>query len=194
MCPICNRAECYREIPPYWRYAAELFPEFEKEKIPIARFVCRRRRRTFSLLPVQLIPYFQYTVSAVIGTLLLAFQYRQMGQQGFYGASIRVDPESLVTPWLIAYWMRVVLRGLRRAHRSLMGFYDLSEIRTREQSPAWGDMAGYFMAFGLRPQAPWTHAQQVIQRLLSRYSRATSQFLFGIPSQSRLLRNLPARQ
>jgi hypothetical protein len=163
-----------------------MFPEFEKDKIPIARFVCNKRGGTFSLLPVQLIPYFQYTVSAVIGTLLLAFQYRQLGQQGFYGASIEVDPESLLTPWLIACWMTIVLQGLRRGHRSLVGFYDLSEISTRQHMPPWEEIAGYFIAFGLRPQMPWPHAQQVIQRLLYRYSRLTAQFLFGIPSQSRL--------
>ena len=185
MCPICNRPDCYREITPYWRYAIELFPEFEKEKIPIARFVCNKRRGTFSLLPVQLIPYFQYTVSAVIGTLLITFQYRQMGQQGFYGASIDVDPESLLTPWLIACWMTIVLQGLRRGHSSLVGFYDLSKIRTQQHKPPWEEMAGYFTAFGLIPQVSCNHAQQVVQRLLYRYSRATTQFLFGIPSQFR---------
>lgn len=168
----------------------ELFPEFRKEKIPIARFVCRKRRRTFSLLPFQLIPYFQYTVGAVIETLLLAFQCRQMAQQGFYGASVGVDPESLVTPWLIACWLAIVLQGLRRAHRALVGFYDLSEIRIQQQRAPWEEATAYFMAFGLSPQMPWTHAQGVIQRLLYRYARSTARFLFGTPSQSRLPRNL----
>ena len=67
-CPICKRIDCYRPMAPYWRNAIELFPEFKKKRIPIARFLCRRRRKTFSLLPVQLIPYFQYTVGAVVGT------------------------------------------------------------------------------------------------------------------------------
>jgi hypothetical protein len=192
-CPICNRPDCYREITPYWRYAIELFPEFGKGKIPIARFVCRKKGWTFSLLPVQLIPYFQYTVSAVIGTLLLAFLYRQMGQQGFYGASIDVDPESLVTPWLIACWMTIVLRGLNRGHRTLVDLYDLSRIRTREQKPHWEEMTGYFMAFGLREPTQWDHAKEVIQKLLYRFSLKTARFLFGTPSQSRL-RHLTARQ
>jgi hypothetical protein len=171
----------------------ELFPEFGKEKIPIARFVCRKRKRTFSLLPVQLIPYLQYTVNAVIGTLLLAFQCRQMGQQGFFGASIGVDPESLVTPWLIACWLAMVLQGLRRGHRALVGFYDFSKIRIGQQTSAWEEAAGYFMAFDLGPQVPWTHAQGVIERLLYRYGRSTARFLFGIPSQYRLRPNLPDR-
>jgi len=193
VCPICNRPECYREITPYWRHVVELFPGFRKEKIPIARFVCRKQGGTFSLLPVQLIPYFHYTANAVIGTLLLAFQCRQMGQQGFYGASVSVDPESLVTPWLIACWLAIVLQGLRRGHRALVGFYDLSRIRIRQQMPPWGEMSGYFMAFSLRPRAPRGHTEGVIERLLYRYSRSTARFLFGVPSQSRLRRNLPER-
>ena len=186
VCPICGRPDWYREITPYWRYAIELFPEFRKEKIPIARFRCRKRGGTFSLLPLQLIPYFQYTVGAVIGTLLLALQCRQMGQQGFFGASIGVDPESLVTPWLITCWLTVVVRGLRRGHRTLVGLYDLSAISSRQQSRPWEEVTGYFIAFGLRPLVPGSHAEGVIERLLYRYSHATAQFLFGTPSQSRL--------
>jgi len=188
VCPICNRPDCYREITHYWRYAVELFPEFEKEKIPVARFLCRERGETFSLLPVQLIPYFQYTVGAVIWTLLLALQYRQTGQQGCYGASIEVDPESLVTPWLITCWMTLVWRGLRRGHRTLVVFYDLSEIRVSQQTLPWKEVAGYFMAIGLRPQVPWNHTREVVQGLLYRYSRSTAGFLFGLPSQLRFRR------
>jgi hypothetical protein len=66
-------------------------------------------------LPIQLIPYHQYTVNAVIGALLLGIQCRQMGQKGFHGASVAVDQESLVTPWLIACWLTTVALGFRRA-------------------------------------------------------------------------------
>jgi hypothetical protein len=158
--------------------------------IPIARFLCRKRGGTFSPLPVQLIPYFQYTVSAVIGTLLLALQYRQMGQQGFFGASIGVDQESSVTPWLIACWLTVVLRGLRLGHRVLVGLYDLNAIR--QETLPWEEVTGYLMAFGLSHASgvTWSQARGVIERLLYRYSHATAQFLFGTPSQSRFLRVL----
>ena len=54
-CPICGGKDCYRAMAPYWRYAIELFPEFKKKRIPIARFLCRHRQKTFSLLPIQLI-------------------------------------------------------------------------------------------------------------------------------------------
>jgi hypothetical protein len=53
-----------------------------------------------------------------------------MGQRGFHGASVEVDPDSLVTPWLVALWLAVVLRELRRAHARLRRWYDLIRVRT----------------------------------------------------------------
>jgi len=164
-------------MAPYWRYAIELFPGFEKKRIPIARFLCRHRRKTFSLLPIQLIPYFQYTVSGVIGTLLLGMGCWQMGQRGFYGASVGVDPESLVTPWLIACWLVAIIRGLRRGHAALRRFYYLDAIHT---SGAWEEAAAYFAAFGLK-----IDKFSLLLHLVYCYSRATGQFLFGTPSQYR---------
>jgi hypothetical protein len=169
-------------MAPYWRYAIELFPEFRKKRIPIARFMCRQRRKTFSLLPIQLIPYFQYTVSAVVGTLLLGMECWQMGQKAFYGASVKVDevdPESLVTPWLITCWLVAVVQGLRRGHAVLRQFYNLDGIHT---CGAWEEAAAYFAAFGLRPKIDRV---SLLRDLVYRYSRRTGQFLLGTPSQYR---------
>jgi len=178
--------DCYRQITPYFRYAIELFPCFRKERIPIARFLCRRGRRTFSLLPIQLIPYFQYTVAAVIGTLLLALGCWQKGQKGFLGAVVAVDtvdPDSLLTPWLIFCWLKVVLQGFRRAHAVLGRFYDLSGVRTRKRVAAWEEVEGYFSAFPCKPNTAW---EPQLSKLLQRYSQVTAQFLFGTTSRQRL--------
>jgi hypothetical protein len=177
---VCHGRDGYRQISCYWRYAIELFPNFKKKRIPIARFLCRKGQGTFSLLPIQLIPYFQYTLSAVVGTLLLGIQCWQMGRQGFFGASVGVDPDSDVTPWLVAFWLVAVLRGLRRGHWLLRRFYDLSRVRTSGRG--WEEAAGYFEAFGWKPQR---RAPPTLLDLLYRYSRATRQFLFGTPSQMR---------
>jgi hypothetical protein len=161
-----------------------LFPEFNKERIPIARFLCRRRERSFSLLPIQLIPYFQYTVTAVMGTLLLGFHYWQMGKRGFYGASVSVDADSLVTPYLVVCWLVLVARGLRRAHSVLRRFYNLSDIVTQtHRADLWREVFGYFLAIGLKSKILW--AKRVLT-LCRRYSRSTNRFLFGVPSQQRL--------
>jgi hypothetical protein len=148
----------------------------------VARFLCRKRQRTFSLLPVQLIPYFQYTVSAVMGTLLLGWSYWQRGQGGFWGASVEVDPESLVTPWLVAFWLAAVLRGLRRGHAVLGRFYDLTGIGTPKKAVPWEEAASYFLVWGLKPKIC---GSPLLMDLVARYSRATKQFLFGIPSHQR---------
>lgn len=176
-------------MAPYWRYAIELFPEFEKKQIPIARFICRQRRKTFSLLPIQLIPYFQYTVGAVMGALFLGMGCWQMGQKGFHGASMKldeVDPESLVTPWLIACWLATVVRGLHRGHAVLRQFYNLDGIRS---CGLWEEAIAYFAAFELsiRPDhgKPKIDRLSLLMDLVNRYSRKTGQFLFGTPSQYR---------
>jgi hypothetical protein len=181
-CPICGKKGCYRQITPYWRYGIDLFPAFKKEKIPITRFLCRKEGATFSLLPIQLIPYFQYTVSAVIGTLLVGFESWQLGQQGFWGAMLGVDPESMVTPYLVACWLAVVLRGFRRGHAVLCRFYDLSGVRSHEGTLGWQEAAGYFSAFGYKARTRWG---PLLGRLLLRYTHTTNQFLFGRPSQQR---------
>ena len=181
-CPICGKPSCYRPITPYWRYAIDLFPEFKKERIPIARFVCRSRHKTFSMLPTQLIPYCQYTVKAVIGALLLGLQCRQRGQKGFHGASVAVDPESRLTPWLIACWLSAVLLGFRRAHGFLRGFYNLAEIPITSMTAAWQEVAGYLTALGLTPQIRWG---PVLQGLANRYGGSHRRFLFGTASQHR---------
>jgi hypothetical protein len=172
-------------MAPYWRYAIELFPESKKKRVPVARFICRQRRKTFSLLPIQLIPYFQYTVSAVMRTLLLGMQCWQLGQKGFHGALVKVDevdPDQLVTPWLISCWLVVVIRGLRRGHAVLRRLYHLDAIRTLETAKGWQEAADYFVAFGLEPKMD-SHA--LLMDLLCRYSRRTGQFLFGTASQYR---------
>jgi len=182
ICPICGDPDCYQEIDPYWRYAIDLFPEFRKEQVPVARFLCQKYRSTFSLLPIQLIPYFQYTVNAVIGTLFLGVSRWQMGQTGFCGAEVSVDPDSNVTAWLVFCWLMVVVRGLRRGHAELMLFYELSRIQTYETGAPWQEFLDYFVVFGINSETTWGPQLHIF---LYRYSHRTKLFLFGTPSQYR---------
>ena len=133
-------------------------------------------------MPMQLIPYFHYTVNAVIGTLLLGIQCRQMGQRGFYGAAVEVDPDSDVTPYLIFCWLKIILSGFRRAHGVLRRFYNLTDIRSSHSTGAWKEAASYFLCLALLPQIRWGPQ---LQTLLNRYSQSTRLFLFGTPSQHR---------
>ncbi|RLC01756.1 MAG: hypothetical protein DRH90_15505 [Deltaproteobacteria bacterium] len=133
-------------------------------------------------MPVQLIPYFQYTVHTVIATLFMGLTSWQNGRCGFYDASICVDPESLVTPWLVMYWHNVIVRSFRRAHALLGRMFDLNEVRSTKSRIAWHEVKSYFWALDCHPRRPWWHK---FQALLYRYSRNTGQFLFGKPSQQR---------
>jgi len=173
-------------MEPYWRYAVDLYP-FQKRRIPVARFLCKRKGRTFSLLPEQLIPYVQYTVDAVVRTILLVLEHRRRGRRGFHGASLEVDPDSLVTPWLIACWVALVLKGLRRAHPVLRARYDLSGIRTTGGEESRGaELQTYFTALGAWPPSAGPEALVAVVRS---YSRQSGGFLFGTPSQLRRLRS-----
>jgi len=178
--------DCYRQITPYFRYAIDLFPGFKKKRVPIARFLCRRKGTTFSLLPIQLIPYFQYTAAAVMGALLLGLGWWQMGQRGFFGASLAVDPDSLLTPYLVAYWLKTVVRGFRRAHPVLRRFFDLSNTGSSVTHELWKEVGSFFLSFDIKPHHPWP---SLLSALLHRYSLTTTHFLFGTASQYRASRS-----
>ncbi len=61
-------------------------------------FFAAKKGATFSLLPNQLIPYCQYTVDAVVGTLLKVYEFQQTGQAGYHGVSLELESDCLVTP------------------------------------------------------------------------------------------------
>lgn len=108
-----------------------------------------------------------------------------MGQQGFFGASVEVDPDSDVTPYLIVCWLKAILGGFRRAHGVLRRFYDLNNVYPSKRGVPWQEVSGYFPALGLKPRRPWSSA---LSTLLYRYSLATTRFLFGTASQHRIAR------
>ena len=117
-CIICGKEDCYTQIEEYYRYAIDLFP-FKKERVPVARFLCRKTGATFSLLPNQLIPYCQYTVDSIVGTLLKVYKFQQTGQAGYHGAGLELDADCLVTPYLIQTWAALLLHGFLRGHHVL---------------------------------------------------------------------------
>jgi len=136
------------------------------------------------MLPIQLIPYFQYTASSVIGTLLFGLGCWLKGQRGFFGACLQVHPDCLVTPWLVACWLAVILRGFQRAHAVLSQLYDLSSADASEKFISWQQTHIYFMALGLKADMVY---RPLLLDLLCHFSYAAKQFLFGTPSQLRFV-------
>jgi hypothetical protein len=117
-----------------------------------------------------------------VSTLLFGLLFWQKGHRGFYGASLCVDPDSRVTPWLVVYWHRVIVRSFRRAHAILARVLDLNEVCSTTNCLAWHEVKSYFGALGCHPKTFLWHK---LELLLYRYSRDTGQFLFGKPSQQR---------
>jgi len=90
----------------------------------------------------------------VIGTLLFGLLRWQTGKKGFFGAAQDVDPDSLITPWLVACWLKIVICGLRRSHSVLMQWIDLSMV-SDPGTFGWKEVAMYFQILG------WTGAPPV---------------------------------
>ena len=63
-CPICEESDCAQFFTYYPRHVVEengkTYTDF-----PIARFLCKKTKRTFSLLPYQLIPYRKYSIDFI---------------------------------------------------------------------------------------------------------------------------------
>jgi hypothetical protein len=128
-----------------------------------------------------LIPYLLYTASSVIGSLLYGLFHWQAGMKGFFGAAQDVDPDSLITPWLVAYWLKIVISGLRRSHSVLIQWIDLSPV-SDSGAFGWKEVSVHFQVLGWRGAPP---VGIKLRELLHRYIRAVKGFLFGIPSQGR---------
>jgi hypothetical protein len=122
-----------------------------------------------------------YTASSVIGTLLHGLFHWQAGMKGFFAATQNVEPDSRITPWLVAYWLKIVICALRRSHSVLIQWIDLSAVSDSGTS-GWKEAAMYFQSLGWSGSSP---AGVRLRELLHRYIRAVKGFLFGIPSQER---------
>lgn len=181
-CPLCGKRGCHRRIKEYYRFAIDLFP-FKKGKIPIARFLCETTRKTFSLLPHQLIPYCRYTLAAMTHALLLVIKFQQTGHKGFHHAACELHPDSDVTPWLIYRWLSIFIIGFRRAHHILAARFALWDRGFRiTEKKSTSCIMPYFSAVAANNAAPST---KDIMSAVIWYGRRTKSHLFGTSSSQR---------
>jgi hypothetical protein len=164
----------------------ELFP-YREGTVEVARFQCTSTRTTFSLLPVQLIPYFRYTASSVVGALLwiwvLVRDNRGYGLGTLLEHDAHLLEESRVTSWLLETWLQAVLSGLRRAHPLFARRPDVRGPRNPAVREAGLEqVASYFWTMGVR--AP-PHHTTGMGRILSRHGRVNGRFLIGTPSHAK---------
>lgn len=183
-CAICGEAGCHRKITPYSRGVIELFP-WRGGRVDVARFQCRNRQVTFSLLPCQLVPYCRYSLESIVGVLLLVWQAREEDDVGVGTALNELVGDSDLGPYLVGHWLGLVLRGLRRGHPVLSARYNLTGVRS-SSSAAEGldELAAYCAAFaGNRPRAP--PSRRSLNNPCALYANETHLFLIGRPSQHR---------
>ena len=172
------------EIGPYWRWVTELVP-FNEEQVLVARFRCRSTGRTFSMLPVQLVPYHKYTVASILLVLLLAAVASDEGLGLCATAEKRLTQNTGITGGLIHCWLLMVTTGLRRAHHLLARWARLGDILSGETDfGRLREIRAYCRALRIRGP-PRLEQMFGLDRALVRHARATNRFLFGVPSQER---------
>jgi hypothetical protein len=160
----------------------DLLP-YREGRVCIHRFQCKATGKTFSFLPIQLIPYCRYTAASVLFVLLMA---HDSGKSLFSFAEKELDPDCRVGGWLMRVWLPMVLLGLWAARSQLRRWYALPD--PVGQNP--GDVVSRLRevhaccaAFGIGARAP--PDPDGLFLFLNRFSRATGRFLFGTPSQER---------
>ena len=202
-CPLCAGRGCIRELTAYGRGFKELFP-LSSGRVLVARFECVTlkakdgRRHTFSLLPLELVPYRRYTLRSMLTALALFVSVFGPDvttiEQAFLDALPTDGPVSVS---LLRLWAQAAVRGFRRSHPVLCKMHELSLVSARSGLVGEaGEVREYLR--GCRVRAPpafdsvvctWTEDpagwHDDLCRLVTEYSRATRVFLVGVPSQER---------
>ena len=136
------------------------------------------------MLPCQLVPYHHFTVDSILLALLLAADLRAPGGSGLSRAAAALPAEAGLSHWLLCRWLRLALRGLRRAHAVLAQGHDLDGVRSgRGIVDQLTEVTLYVGAFCQRGRGP--PGSRAVGRLLKHYQHRSGHFLLGIPSQQR---------
>jgi hypothetical protein len=143
---------------------------------------------TFSMLPYQLVPYFQYTLESMVRALLLwrGFCKDPKSTGSAYRAAEAIDEslkgESEVTSWQLRTWALVFQSWLRRLQAELSEEYDFTGVRFFDGLPlALEELQGYFAALCRGPPGDGLGVLVCAKR----HAEQRGRFLLGVPSQLR---------
>jgi hypothetical protein len=190
VCPICGEACGYRRIADYYRTVKDLVSG-RSGPVPVARFQClgmEGSKPTFSMLPYQLVPYFQHTLESMVRALELWRSYWKAPESSgsAYRAAEIID-ESLrgasgVTSWQLRTWALVFQSWLRRVQAELADEYDFSGVAFFEELPlVLDELHGYF---GSLCRGPPGEGMGVLV-CVKRHAEQRGGFVLGVPSQGR---------
>jgi len=190
VCPICGVACGYRRIGDYYRTVRDLVSG-RIGPVPVARFQClgiEGHKPTFSMLPHQLVPYFQYTLESMVWSLLSWRAYWKAPESSgsAYEAAERIDETqegaSGVTSWVLRTWALVFQSWLRRMQSELSEEYDFSGVPFSKGLPlVLDELHGYFEALCRGPPGDG----QGVLVCVKRHAEQRGRFVLGVPSQGR---------
>ena len=202
-CPICGKKGCLREITPYGRWVFSLFPLF-KRWVLVARFQCRTKKLTVSMLPLELAPYHPFMIPSMLALVFLCVKDgKATTLSGFLGALLDAteresgsdhrstdDPEAedvqedsdQTSLSLLRLWICLLVRGFRRAHTELRVLCVLDEMKSGK-GPV-GE-AREVQAYAVASTARAPPSAELVLEVMREYSARTGKFLFGTPSQDR---------
>jgi hypothetical protein len=152
----------------------------------VARFLCRKTGRTFSLLPVWLVPYHQYTAASMFFALLLAMAAKPNGIKSLFAVAEKlIEADSKANGFLLGCWSVLCVVGLRRAHTELARWAKLGEVKSGPvRTDVLVEVAAYCQALGIRGP-PHCNVVHGLDEVIQRHARTTGRFLLGTPSQER---------
>ena len=170
-CPICGSPNCAVRIGFYYRWVFA-FKKSKLIRIPVARYLCRRKNRaksrlksshkTFSLLPSQCIPYHLYDVDSLIFMALLYFiQKKSLLDTATEFAAL--SDSALITASMVLKYL-ILFKIAHNKLISIMKYRDDSICKTIDLIK---DFTGGLAVF--------------VKDIYNKYAF----FLFGIPSQLR---------
>lgn len=178
-CPICGGSDCARFHKYYTRKVIDI-AGVRYEDFPVARFLCRNQKLTFSLLPYQLIPYRKYSLDLIILILSLSYQNSislvldHLGEMGLFS----------ITNCYLTEFSKLLKGALEKA--LISGYYnELNE--TIDHKKADKDRLVSFIGFSNGFEFVQGYAVMKGACALSYdfYLRSAGHFLFGRPSQLR---------
>jgi hypothetical protein len=115
--------------------------------------------------------------------LLLAQKAAEIDHRGFCAVAEQWLPvDSVITGWLLACWLNIIVAGFRRGHAWLAKRYDLRRVSSAKTSAARLDEIHTYCNAIFARGPPTANS---IFAVASAYGGDNKRFLFGSPSQSR---------
>jgi hypothetical protein len=203
-CPICGGEDCAVYWGFYTRQVIEPMGGLSVDDFPVMRFRCYRRGGTprvsdvtFSLLPLDLVPFRRLSLKFMVAAVLLWLQRRLSRERAeeFIQKELvdMEDPESVpfASAWAQWTWFCLLREGLHRLvrrgspviHRSLV---DGSGVWKSLQLANFLELTAIYASRRLEPQIRGPDALAGDFFLIAGGQRANAGFLFGLASQHRL--------